>query len=211
MRKKPVVASRMHRTCMTCPDENVFARVQASLLGASEVSAFHLHLDNCPDCLELASLLGCMDGMNEPIQRRSSNEAITQSLKELAFPGKLRPPSMVSNRRRRPLLAALGVTIMCHAYSSILLVPPLWQAFRADVTQGIFSYWPLRDIWLPFTLVWGSVGLLFAGVVLYASLFMARSPRFALRGYALLSLLTGVLAPVGLYLIVASRHFHARD
>ena len=196
---------------MTCPDENEFAQVQAGLAGASKVADFHHHLDNCPECLELASLLGCMDGMNEPIQRRSSNEALTQSLIGSVFPGKLRPRSKISKRRRRPLLAALGVTFLCHAYSSAVLLPPLWQAFRADVPQGILSYWPLRVIGLPFTLAWGSVGLLFAGVVLYASLFMPRPPRLALRVYALVSLLTGVLAPVGLCLIVVSLRFRAHD
>ncbi len=187
---------------MTCPDENMFARVQSGLLGAAELAAFHRHLDTCPECLELASLLGCMDPSDSPVQY-PENPKVSAALREDSNPGVRDLPAKIHGRYRNARLAAVSVTFVCHAYSSFVLLPLLWQAFRADVAQGILGHWVLRYVWLPFTLAWGSAGLAIATAVLFASLFMTRQLGLAVRSYALLSILTGYLAPVGVCLVLA--------
>ena len=187
---------------MECPDENVFARVQSGLLNAAKLVAFHRHLDRCPACFELASLLGCIDSITEHAPAPSAWNALPQ----IADSSSLRSKSVSnahgsgSNYSR----AALTTLLVCHAYSSLLLLPPLWRAFRADVTPQFLSLWALHYVWLPYVMILGSLGLLFSASAVFYWLFTARNAPLVVWGYAILALATGFLAPMGLGVLIAT-------
>lgn len=165
------------------------------MLVGAELLAFHQHLDTCPGCLELASVLGCMGGRNEHTQPNFAPHVAGTSADK---------PARTAGPSAKVLRTALTTLFVCHAYSSFTLLPTLWQAFRADVPTKILSYWALYDLWLPFALAFGSLGLLLAVVVQVYSLFRARPAVFSLRSYAILALATGFLAPIGLGVLVTS-------
>jgi len=198
---------------MTCPDENVFAQIQSGGLSPSELADFHLHLDSCPACLELASILGCIqddDHGNAP-----SDVAISQSNFVNAVgnhKSSSRPSRNLLSQTHVLLIAAQCVALLCHAYSSIVLVPLLWAAFRADVPpiHGILGPWPMHYIWLPFVLLWGTVGFIVACVVLTITFAARRFSRIAVRSYALITLPTIFLTPMAACLLLASRRRNLR-
>jgi len=174
-----------------------------------QVADFHRHLDTCPACLELASILGCLQ-----------EGPVAQSVDNRSWP----PVKSNANwQRQRSVLAAApmmltltqGVMLASHVYSSIRLVPILWLAFRDDVTtnSGPLGSWPVHSVWMPYVLVCGCVGPMVAGVSLFAALTRRRWARGAARSYALFCMPTLFLAPLALCLLLAARRprIHGKD
>jgi hypothetical protein len=194
---------------MTCPDENVFMQVQAGSLSDAETAAFHVHLDNCPACLELASLLGCLhDGDVEFELRTPSKIAASEST-----PGERLVQSILPRAEqvylggRQLMLITHGVMLLLHAYSSITMLPNLWLAFRADVTpiNGPFGTWIVHSLWVPYLLIWGCLGPLFACSIAFGLLKSRRWVYVAMRSYSLACLPSLILAPIAICLLFAAR------
>lgn len=192
---------------MGCPDENVFARVMSGLLSSAELVAFHEHLDGCPACLELAGVLGCIDNRTALGQRLSDPNNPTQNASATAHPvvnaGR-------SSRRPGRSITALTTLCLCHAYSSFTLLPPLWEAFRANARPQSLALWGLYRIGLPFVLVFGSLGLLLSVLAVCHALFTGRPATLTVRTYACLALATGFLAPLGVVVLISNAREQAR-
>jgi hypothetical protein len=194
---------------MTCPDENVFMQIQAGALNDVETAAFHLHLDNCPACLELASVLGCLHDSDVEFEARNPPKIAASE----STPGERLVQSILPRAdksyfgERQNLLLTHGLMILLHAYSSFTLLPILWLAFRADVTHinGPFGTWIVHSVWFPYLLTWGCVGPLFACAVLLGILASRRWVRAGARLYALVSLPSLFLVPIAICLFFAAR------
>jgi len=190
---------------MSCPDEETFARVQARSLSPVELADFHRHLDNCAACLELAAVLGCLyDGeatpQGESVRESNIGQPAVVERDYLVMPSN--KPRRV--RARKSHVALLAMTL-AQAYFSFSLAPALWWSSGATPTQAFFvekfgHFGPIATLYLS---LWCLVGLVWACAACWALLADRRWTLVAARSYAIMSLPTIVLAPLGLFVIVA--------
>ena len=194
---------------MTCPDENVFAQIQAGLLDAAEMAQFHRHLDECAVCLELAGILGCLhdDDLELDAPNLSKYLKRTSTPSERVFRSSRPQVATSAHGGRQILLVSHGVMLLTHAYSSFIVLPVFWLAFRASVsfTGGHFGIWSVHMVWLPYVLIWGSLGPMLACLILLGMLTPSRWARPAARLYAVVSLPTLFLVPLAICLLFVTR------
>ena len=187
---------------MTCPDENFFARVQAGVLDADELTEFHRHLDQCPDCFQLASLLGSLSaqiadsnvGMSSQISQTAPSVKITTELAASREAGWSSPKS------RRLLAASQMVMGLCSAGCCYVLSPALLSFYRGNSEQlhGLFGNALVRLAFLPYLAVWVVIGSIWAFVNAFALVSRRNLPRRALWAHAWLSVPTVILAPLAM-------------
>jgi hypothetical protein len=196
---------------MSCPDENTFASLQAGLLSPREMAEFHLHLDRCQACLELAGMLGCLDDTKSVRTANAGQD------------GPYPPPSLAdaprlttqSRRPARECVVALGAATLAHAYFSVAMTPIFWRAAKTAGGNVVFTnlfggFSPVATLYIE---LWGAVGFVWACVAWLALVTGRRWARMAAASYAVLSLPTIVLAPLGICTLVTLRirtvQFHA--
>jgi hypothetical protein len=187
---------------MTCPDENFFARVQAGVLDAGELAEFHRHLDQCPDCFQLASLLGSLGaqiadpnvGMSSQISQTAPSVKITTELAASRKAGWSSPKS------RRLLAATQAVMGLCSVGCCYLLSPTLLSFSRGNTDQlrGLFGNALVRLAFLPYLAGWLVIGAIWAFVNAFALISRHNLSRMALWAHAWLSIPTVMLAPLSL-------------
>jgi hypothetical protein len=182
---------------MKCPDDNWLARAQARLLTVEEAAAYQGHLDECPGCLELAMVLGCITGaaaMDPPLGNdgpRSSREVFTQPL--------IVGTQAANQTSARPLLVVLAM-MFGHGYWSYVFVPLAWNTIDAERSSvnGAMSFLDLG--FAAYTLAWAILGLGWVGVCLLAITKRTRVPRWVVSACTILSGPTVVLIPLAVCL-----------
>lgn len=163
---------------MTCPDEATFLRLQDNTLPEAERRALHAHLDVCPRCLELASLL---DDDRASLVVPSPLEAPRTG--DTFAPSALTQASMGRRDRDRKLrLLAQLLLLLAHG---------VWWWVTARLNA---PGWPAA--FSVYCMIWGPLG---AMVALLGWLLSVRGSRtgVALTAiHACVSLPTVVLAPL---------------
>lgn len=195
---------------MTCPDENTFARVQASMLNADELVDFHRHLDTCPACLELAGALGCLYDAEPPVGGEfvEQGQRVRSSLPELDTPSV--SPRVTAHARQysRESLVAFGMLTAAHAYFSLALVPLFGRAWLGkpkpeNVLPQLAALGSLQVAVVTYVIVWGLAGLLWAAVGWLGMLRQRRWAQAAIAVYAWLSVPSMLLAPLAWCVLAA--------
>lgn len=183
---------------MACPTETTFAKLQAGLLDSIEKAALHRHLDECSSCLELAGILGSIDP-----NRMDTGASVPSE----TAPGR-HAPSLHAVRHTSAMLAGLSVMAVSNLHLTVTAASIALRA-AADASEVPIASLDLASnlrfatsIYLAAMGFGGSVVCLAAIGGLYAE--RPWSERL-IRRYALISMLTAVLAPLGLWLLLALR------
>jgi hypothetical protein len=192
---------------MSCPNEETFARMQAGLLSHIESENLHRHLDNCPACLELAGVLGCIansasgsDGSDADSEKRV--RSATESKMGHSSRGVTNGPL---GDRSRDCVLAQGVLALAHGYFTLAVVPLFWRVFMAgsEPASVLTQLGSLGRIFGTYVVVWGLSGLLWALVGCVGLLTKRRWAHAAVVGYAVLSMPSIVLVPLAICVLVA--------
>lgn len=184
---------------MACPTETTFAKLQAGLLDSIEKAALHRHLDECSSCLELAGILGSIDpnrmdtgafGSTDTVPRRYalSLHAVRPAHGMLAGLAVM----AVSNLH----LTVTAASIALRVVAGIPEVPSASVGLAANLRLAASIYFVAMGFG-------GSIVCLAAIGGLYAD---RRWAKRLIRRYALISMFTVVLAPLGLWLLIALGH-----
>ncbi len=183
---------------MACPTETTFAKLQAGVLESVEMAALHRHLDECSLCLELAGVLGCVEvgGVDS-----GSSESIRTTPKRLE-------PSTLTASRASGTIQTLAVMAVSNLHLSITAV---WMALSESGRPpgGSVALDPLESS-LPIVLtiyftILGFGGLVACLVGVWSFVTERKWSASLVRRYAMLSMLTVVLAPLGFCLLTALR------
>lgn len=180
---------------MNCPDDNLLARAQARELTPEEAAAYQQHLDECPPCLEVAMVLGCIadaksdatEGCPSSDDGRTSGQVFTKPVSARAQGTDLVP--------YRAVLPLLGM-VVGHGYWSYEFVPLAWKVVTAErsVTAGISP--SLEVAFALYVLIWGVAGLCWSGMTLAAVKNGWNSAGRFVRAYVILSGPTVALIPL---------------
>ena len=192
---------------MSCPDEETFARVQARSLSPAELADFHHHLDNCPACLELAAVLGCL----YDVERARPGDSVGENNIRQPASGQadyaVRLGIMAHRLQSQESKIASCAMTLAHAYFCLSTTPMIGMPFGPAPLEtsivgklGYFGHFVSLYVGL-----WCLAGLVWACVACWALLTRRRWARLALRSYAVLSIPTIVLAPLGVCVLFALR------
>jgi len=191
---------------MNCPDETAFARLQLGQLPPVEAATLHAHLDVCPACLELASLLGCLG--TSPAKDASNfighPESTGRTRKRHRAAGVQHDANSVG--REVELVSTLTLLIG-HAYFASRLGQIGLRCLVFDLTQhsiGVGLWHTAREVFCCYGVLWSSLGLLWGALTLY-TLTRQNSPyfRWATYCYACAALPSIVLAPIAICALLA--------
>ncbi len=186
---------------MACPTESTFARLQAGVLESAEVAALHRHLDECSSCLELAGILGCMQIGGTDSKVSESTAAIPK-----------RPDwTTVAATRASDTPQTLAVMALSRLHLSLTAG---WMAISESGRRpgGSPALGPLESN-LPLALgiyfaVLGFGGLVACVVAIWSIASERHWSASFTRRYAIVSMLTVVLAPLGFCLLAALHRSH---
>jgi len=199
---------------MPCPDENTIAHILTGEANADEQAEFHQHLDQCPECLQLISILGGLE--ESPTELRSPMMPGVSSAAKDANPqqarGRPKLARMSRAQQQTDLLIALVVMGLAQLGSALLLLPTCHQFLaRYPVGFGEFSVWySIRSIWIgivEISLVAGPAGAL---VILFALLTKRSWARTALVIYAWVALPTLLCGPIAICVLFQLRRYRPR-
>ena len=189
---------------MTCPDENTIARILTGGANADERAEFHQHLDQCPECLLLMSVLGGLEESSADSQWVPAVSSVAEDVPTQRAQG--RPAGVL---RQTDVLIALVVMGLVQVGSALLLLPACHQFLaRYPIAFSGFSAWyGIRSLWIAFVEVSLVAGPAWAFIILFALLTKRQWTRIALVTYAWVALPTLVWGPIATCILFQLRSY----
>jgi hypothetical protein len=200
---------------MTCPDENTIARILTGGANADERAKFHQHLDQCPECLQLISILG---GLEESSAKLRSQwvPAVSSVAKDADAQQAQERPRVAKTAlapQQTDLPIALVVMGLAQLVSAMLLLPACHQFLaRYPVAFSGFSTWYFfRSLWVAFVEVSLAAGPAWALVILFALRTKRPWALIALPIYAWLALPTLFWGPIAICILFQLRSYRQKS
>jgi hypothetical protein len=196
---------------MTCPDENTIARILTGEANTDERAEFHQHLDLCPECLQLISILGGLE--ESPVELRSQWVPAVSSVAKDADAQQAQQRHGLAKTARAPwetdLLIALVVMGLSQLGSALLLLPACHQflARYPFVFGGLSTWCILSTLWVAFVEVSLVAGPAWALVILFALMTKRPWKPIALAIYAWVALPTLVWGPIAICILFQLRSY----